>query len=213
MLRQQRSHEIRSSWCGKNKFFFALYTNLKTRQMNSSNAVGKTGHKWKTAYFKCSFGECCSLCFRGRSERSWPMNNLADWRKGLQCRRGTNCRKFLSLPPPPPGPPMCYHYRCTRDSLPAFRLNISGAKIKKRTIFMRLFSVMSCGFLHSYSTVRLPDRLSPVQNLTPRPKSKPIDFPHNDVNSTSSGSLDQDVRNTICQTWFPKVLKTILTSL
>jgi len=35
---------------------------------------------------------------------------------------------------------------------------------------MRAFSVMSCGFLHSYGTVRLPDRLSPVQNLTLRPK-------------------------------------------
>ena len=44
-------------------------------------------------------------------------------------------------------------------------------------------------------------------------KSKRIDFPHNDVSSTNSGSLDQDLRNTICQTWLPKVVKTILTSL
>jgi len=41
----------------RKKFFFALYINLKTRQMNSSNAVGTTGHKWKTACFKRAVGE------------------------------------------------------------------------------------------------------------------------------------------------------------
>ena len=38
-------------------FFCALYTNLKTRQMNSNNSAGKTGHKWKTANFKSPVGE------------------------------------------------------------------------------------------------------------------------------------------------------------
>jgi hypothetical protein len=116
--------------------------------------------------------ECCSLCLHGRPDRSWPMNNLADCRNGLQCRRGINGRKFLSPPPPLLGPSMCYHYRCTRDSLPAFRLKISAAKmLKKKKLFMRhFFSGITCGFLHSYGTARLPDRHSPVQNLTPRPE-------------------------------------------
>jgi hypothetical protein len=91
-------------------FFFALYTNLKTRQMNSCNAVGKTGHKWKNPHILNALlvEECCSLCLHGRSDRSWPMYNLADWRKGIPCKRGINGRKFLSphshTPTPHPHP-------------------------------------------------------------------------------------------------------------
>jgi hypothetical protein len=36
---------------------FVPYTNLKTRRINSGNAVSKTGHKWKTSYFKSAVGE------------------------------------------------------------------------------------------------------------------------------------------------------------
>jgi hypothetical protein len=161
--------------------------------------------------------ECCSLCLHGRSDRSWPMNNLADWRKGLQCRRGINGRKFVSptpTPPPPLGPPMCYHYRCTRDSLPAFRLKISAAKmLKKKELFMRYF-FLACPAAFFIPTVWGAYRIDTHQcrTLHHGQKSKPIDFPRNDVNSTSSGPLDQDLRNPICQTWLPNVVTTILIS-
>ena len=35
--------------------------------MNSSNAVGKTGHKWKTAYFKSSVCERLLLSIFART--------------------------------------------------------------------------------------------------------------------------------------------------
>lgn len=138
MLRQQRSHEIRSSWFRKNKYFFALYTNLKTRQMNSSNPVGKTEHKWRKPHILNPLlaKEFCSLCLHGRSDKFWPMNSWADWRKTLKCRRGINGRKFLSALRSDHVLPLSLYKRLA-PNLPLE--NFSRQNVKKKELYAAFF--------------------------------------------------------------------------